>query len=552
MMKDMREMKIELTTLAPVIVTAAHDAQVMTRAQRLVPGSVLRGVLATRFIERKHLGEAAHRDEAFRALFFQRLRFLPGYPVQGKGRAFPLPLSLMKSKPQGEEAPVIKDRFLHKGAEETQGLKSFRGMAVRNGDSIATVSVRTSISLHMTRTTEGSRLLGRSTEGGIFNYEAIAPGQSFAASILGTEEDLRSLLGTLELDEGEGFDCRIGRSHYTEYGRTRLTVRAIGDPPAITAEDVEGDRVILRLDSPFLPGAASLEGASLPSARELLSQALEKALGDTVELQEVYAGAEEIDAFRGVWHLPAPRVAGLAAGTVFSLLRKGGWTETELASLSALCLQGIGSQRAEGCGQLRAWRLGELTLGGMEEAEEAQPAPPIPASVQERVKTILLRRIQESLRVAAYEDVAHLNIKRGQAHFFSELSDMFQYAYRLENMQEGIAAILEGRETHGDGVERAKQWKSDTPFQTTLGKLRLYGKPLKRYLTQKNPPYLREGDQSLEVAVGLSTEEFDRFLDRVSLTREDFAFETGACCFEYWRWFCRYGRKKAYAVGRDA
>ena len=85
---------VTIKTLSPVVLTAMNNAAVMTESRNFINGTVLRGILAARFIENKKLEREAHKDKEFRELFFSELRFIDANPVQGGKRAFVIPFSL--------------------------------------------------------------------------------------------------------------------------------------------------------------------------------------------------------------------------------------------------------------------------------------------------------------------------------------------------------------------------------------------------------------------------------------------------------------------------
>ena len=58
----MERLTVAIKTLSPVVLTAMNNAAVMTESRDYISGTVLRGVLAARFIEMKNLGKAAHED----------------------------------------------------------------------------------------------------------------------------------------------------------------------------------------------------------------------------------------------------------------------------------------------------------------------------------------------------------------------------------------------------------------------------------------------------------------------------------------------------------
>ena len=122
----MQAMNIRIKTVSSVILSALGHASVMTATHDFFGGSVLLGILATRFIEKQKLGKMAHADADFMRLFYGDLRFVDAYPVDPETgvRAIILPFSVQRSKDERE----IRD-LLQKGTELAPGFKGMKGFA---------------------------------------------------------------------------------------------------------------------------------------------------------------------------------------------------------------------------------------------------------------------------------------------------------------------------------------------------------------------------------------------------------------------------------------
>ena len=87
----MRRLKFSIWTLSPVVVTSTSNATMMTDTHTAFSGSIIRGIMASRFVEVQKLDDEAH-DAIFREIFFCGLRFLPANPEILGERSFVLPL----------------------------------------------------------------------------------------------------------------------------------------------------------------------------------------------------------------------------------------------------------------------------------------------------------------------------------------------------------------------------------------------------------------------------------------------------------------------------
>lgn len=549
-MKNVKKQRVVIDTLSPLILTRMSNSTVMTDTKLAISGTILRGVFAERYIACRHLGKDAHKDPAFRRLFFGGLRFVDANPVTCGMRAIALPLSLQKEKAKnGAEMPAIQD--LLKTPEPKLGYKSLRGYAaVSEGDgAIASASVRTSVALHMSRSGAGERLVGSSRDGGIFNYESINAGQSFEGAILGAEEDIAELLAACQITGGK-LHARIGRSRFTQYGDAEITL-----PPREDAEadgfDIEGNladgTIFLRLDTAFLPQTEA-HGA-LPDADVLLQAAIAPQMGAGFSLGRVYAAAAEVENFVSIWGMKQPREYGLAAGTVFELKKDGVWTDEDKANLAALCTDGIGRRRVEGFGQLRVWPRRPLQLTT---TDEEWIVPEKDAKIRAQVQRILDRKRMEQLRIYAYEDVAAMHGLAGKTHFFARLLTLLEQANCAgTDVRVQFRALMNKQEHHDDGQIRARD-RSETPFVRNLHAIDLGDTSLYELLAGDAPlPYAAASGRSWMDAVG--GKETQRLMETVGLSATDFP-EDGAAFYVYFQQVFRYARKRAAGsqMRRDA
>lgn len=182
----MKQLRLEITTKSPVIITSEDSAQVLTGTKTYFTGSMIRGILAELFIQKPSVGKEAHKNEMFRNLFLRKLVFTNAYPTVGEERAYPLPKSLQRSKTTDK----IIDLINGSGAA---GFKGFSGVGVIKENKIHLASVRSSIHFHMSRQGDTERFQGKSKDGGIYNYESIDAGQTFVAYVYGDEDTLKSL-----------------------------------------------------------------------------------------------------------------------------------------------------------------------------------------------------------------------------------------------------------------------------------------------------------------------------------------------------------------------
>lgn len=521
----MHEIKVRIETKAPVILSALGHTSVMTATQDFFSGSVLRGIFAGRYIEARDLGNMAHRDSEFMRLFYGGLRFVDAYPVEPTTdrRGIPLPFSLQRSK----DGSQMQD-LLQKEAEFRPGFKGMKGFAAICGKELRFVNVRRGISLHMSRidlNEEGSaeRLAGKSKSGGIYNYEAISPGQTFEGCICGAEELIRLLSDTL----GTTFPCHAGRSRYTQYGLCEITLMPAQDIPIPHLP--EDGRICLRLDTPFLPCSTAPDDAAsmLDEIVVALNERTSGGFSRSEEGRSLFAKTEEIDNFVGVWGMRRPRETALAAGTVFVIEKQSAWQERDTAAFAALCMDGVGRRREEGFGQLRLWD-GE-GLRRIETTPPEQRPRELCPETRALAAQIIRTHIIEQVRVRAAKDAADA---------LRSFPNAAQHAFaRLECELGGN--IAQARNSMRQAWKNAGN--EQTPLRKNLRTLKIRGCAIHEYFDgadAEKMPYsdlANEADQALIHAA----EELGAEGDFAKLLHTDEVF------YEYWRTFFHFARKIA-------
>lgn len=533
----MKQIIMTIHTLSPVVLSAMSNATVMTASHSYFSGPIVRGILANRYIQQRELGTHAEEDEAFLSLFFDKLRFVAAYPLAADGtRAFVLPFSMQKSK-DGRELLDLMQR------EGRPGFKSMKGFGVAHGAELAPVNVRKTINLHMSRSDikahDGKeRLAGRSMAGGIYNYEAVDAGQSFAGVIYGEDEDLQALCDGLGASKWFGY---AGRSRFTQYGHCAVSLSDIEDIPQEPVE-TGNDTICLRLETPFMPDSNIADDAAtvLGSVATALNERTQG--GFSVELgpQKIVAKSEPVENFVGVWGMKRPRVQSLAAGSVFCLKKDGGWTDADKAALQELLYAGIGSRTEEGFGQLRIWPIVEHTVAkAVAEAPAAKPNA-IHPTVCHHAEAIIRKHFIAQVQVWAAEDVQASKgyFPENSTHFFARLDALLGSSEK--NAQSHLASAI--------GYELGN---TSTPFAKGLQKVAVRDRKLKWYLTEANlsdMPYNQRDWQSL--AEELQLEKAMRVIWGQSKLGNIQSSE--ALFYAYWHAFFRYGRKAAAGAGKGA
>ena len=425
----MRRLKFSIKTLSPIVLTSSGNSTVMTETQSIFSGSIIRGVLASRFVEVQKLTDEAH-DKTFREIFFGNLKFLPATPEVKGQRSFFLPMSLQKGKAGTPDGDNVQD--LLTAEKSLRGYKTLRGLGVLDDKKFYTAQVKTNIFMHMSRSGDKERLAGRSIDGNVYNYESIDAEQNFAGEILGDEETLQRLLEGLKLDGGK-MTAYVGRSRFTQYGKCLVTFNGIENT---SPQSLLTSSCYLRLDTPLIPA-----DDNFLSAEKVLQSEVAKKLGEKFSVGKIFASGVEIENFVVPWGMRRPRVQALAAGSVFELKIPDG---AEISSEKLF--EGFGLRTEEGFGQLRLWTPeNNFKLGKLDDEKISKPQK-FSAQTIELAKKILKAHLLEQVRIYAHEDAdklkPQLKLRGGMTHFFSRLDGLLASVDK-NNLRENFKARLE-------------------------------------------------------------------------------------------------------------
>lgn len=526
----MKQLRLEITTKSPVIITSEDSAQVLTGTKTYFTGSMIRGMLAELFIQTHDVGKEAHKNEIFRDLFLSKLVFTNAYPTVGEERAYPLPKSLQRSKTTGEIIDLVKES----GAA---GFKGFSGMGIIKENEIYLTSVRSSIHFHMSRQGDTERFQGKSQDGGIYNYESIDAGQTFIAYIYGDEAALQSLASELSWTNDQ-LSVRCGRSRRTGYGLCQIRKGKIEDIPcnveAVAKSIAEKETLCLRLDSTLLGtqrlGATvyGINGVGRTVLEELKSIFGEKIAAIETSSKAAFGSMEKVQGFVGIWGVYRPEAMGLSAGSIIQIKTQGEWTKEELYTLHKLLHRGIGERCEEGFGQLRFWVQNEklrLSESNEDVKNEAQAPGSISDSTKELLQTIIDNQIVESIRKQAYQDVQYnaTQLRKADRHVYAQLE-----SYIKPLVETSKPSKIDKNIT--DGINRIMQ-KNWGYYGFFLGnKIGVKSESIAELLLEygKVPKWVQTSNTDINQLIS------DYKLDAIA---DDTVRK------EYWTWFFRYARK---------
>ena len=523
----MRKIPLTIEALSPLVLTAGSQGAILTESGDAISGAIVRGMIAARFIEAQNLGRDAHESEAFRRLFAGALKFSAAYPSKGGESAMRLPLSLQKDK----LSSALADLAASDGTA-LKGYKPLKGCGIVRGAAIERVETAKNISLHMSRDEDGERLAGKSTEGGIYSYESLLPGQAFCGEIVGEAADIQELLTSIDCEDG-AFLSQIGKSRSTQYGLCRIALDAPA-PLEPLAQSLLSSTLRLRLATPLLSDAAFSRNAREVLDEEFLAPLKESAESDDFSLGRIFAASASASNFVGVWNMRRPTQFGLDAGSIFELKKASPWTSRDAAALAALLAEGAGSRTEEGFGRLALWTVDAPTL--FEATQERPERRPVKSErARAIVRAVLRRRIAQSVRLAAYKDAAALTGKlAGMTHAFARLEAMLGPRENLE----GAPARFRAKFAAEVGAKR-------TPLARHLEGVKLGAAELRDILRGERP------ELSPYASLDLSAEVPQELAEDAGFSRPALK-DDGEIFYDYWLWFFRHARKRAVQQRKEA
>jgi CRISPR-associated protein Csx10 len=326
-----------------------------------VPGSLVRGMLVHRYLERKQLpdtGDVFAHAECRRLFFDGAVRYLNAYPlVEGSYRALPTPLALLKRKKDEldkdrQELDLYNSSHADAGNEERRDFEDEDNAQIVDIpfcriDSDEEVRIYrlnpNRVAVHVLR----DRTKGRATreKGAVFQYEALAEGQWFGGVILADNDNDVALIEALLKQRNVAW---LGRSRSANYGRVKITdVTAVDTWREIgsTVAPIDHTVTLTLLSDTLLRNNNGQHLAALDDAT--LSAYLGVQLH--IDKQRTTTQPNNVGGYNRTWRLPLPQAPALKAGSVVVFTIAGAFDAERMAELE---WHGIGERCVEGFGRV--------------------------------------------------------------------------------------------------------------------------------------------------------------------------------------------------------
>ncbi|HAJ36717.1 MAG TPA: hypothetical protein DCL15_13610 [Chloroflexi bacterium] len=462
----MNAIEFLLTTLAPVLVTGPGGGDPNSESSlAYIPGSAIRGMLASRWLA-DHPSVDAATDPTFRRLFLDgSVRYLNAYPALSNGvRMAPTPRSWRVDKEDRNEKHIsdfaLTDAIAQPGSpqptwrspgaafcmvsagyDEENSLWRFKAYSC---------TPRQTIAIHTARV-DRQQVTKDAT---VFRYDALAAGQTFASAIVA--DDPADLIECQRLLPQAGL-VRLGRSQNTGYGLVRISY-----PPDESGEPQTALRQNWREWTPPIADA----GESAPKPTRLVVTLLSDAIvrdpltgaetdditaalyapGETpVRPIDAFVHTEVVGGFNRRWNLPLPQATAIGAGSVFVF----DYNEGLQRRLEELVEQGIGERRVEGFGRIAVnWQMSDQLERADSEHEALAPGDVTltgdqALAAQQLATRILRNRLDERLRAAINQNaIKPHGIRKAQLGRLRVIVQRAQAASRMAERSPANLALL--------------------------------------------------------------------------------------------------------------
>lgn len=438
----MKEIKYFVTVESPVIISESGGISFVAYTKTFIPGSIIRGMLAWRFIKKNSLSEP-HKDSRFKSLFLNdRVSYGNAYIATPDGNIetpdrkisfkenWPLPLSLHHKK---DDENVLIDLLLEsredRSSDNIEQTKWVGGYGRIESISLFTQEVKKQLFFHHER----KRGAGVPEEGKFFNYEAISPGQTFIGTIRFGDDNLlnefkNSIINGINNDKL----FFIGRSKNSQYGRVKIEFEQnendikldFSDQPESEKEQPEksfynSDKIILT----FISDAVLVnERGEYCTDKDSIEAYLKTIIDPNIKIDKAFLRIKEIENYVSVWKLRRPVDYALRAGSC--LVISDGNTEELIKKLNKFKL-GLGIRLSEGFGRfVLNWQRPKLKRGEKKDSQDNLQRETQPCQVNEMrnknnnnsesksvIEGIIRNKIKEITELAAIEKAENFDKK---------------------------------------------------------------------------------------------------------------------------------------------
>lgn len=457
----MNAIHIYLKLESPVLLDAIGSGEENSSCTlSYIPGATLRGALISRY-QSGHPGDLLQDQKAIRLFFSGLVQYLNGYPSpDGCARALPTPRSWRTVKGVSlAELPLCGDLAMGADVKQLDTPVSQR-FCLLDGRQAVVFSPEQTIAVHIA--SEGRGVVRKSAST-VFQYQALAAGQTFSSVILAeTANDMLEIRKFIN----EGDLLRIGRSRYAEYGQVRILKLA----DQVDWREVEGSQLKDTLTLTLLSDTILQDANGQPTLD--MDGEISRRLGNIpVHNRAAFLETVLVSGFNRKWRLPLPQTPAIAMGSVFVYDP----AQVEPARLANIAAEGLGIRRIDGFGRAVVnWPAAkQLDLCAL---PKTQPKPDpqlvkLCSSSQRLALTMANRLLIQKLDERLLEKTQHMQIDgRLSNHQLARMRTLVRHCLIEQNPDPKVIQIFikNLRETARQQLERARFQPGNIPFNYWL------------------------------------------------------------------------------------
>ncbi|MFW6172255.1 MAG: RAMP superfamily CRISPR-associated protein [Elusimicrobiota bacterium] len=429
----MKRVTYTIKVISPLVLSVSGNANNVVYTKDYIPGSVIRGMLAGRYIQKKKIRNDAHKDNDFYNWFLgEKILFRNAYVTNfdkknTNNKSIPTPLSLQHKKYNKSNK---FDLLRQKPLMATKGISGY--ISPINFSQI-NLTVRKRLNYHHQRDPRK----GIAKSGIFFNYESIEPNQIFKGEIIGQENHLNKLMSFFQ-NENIFF---IGRSKNSQYGKINFEFQEGHESFRLNIKLNQKD-VALVMVSPVI--IFNENGFSTTDVNDI-ERVIQKYLGNNISITKSFIKQREIENYVSVWRLRKPNEVCFKEGTCFLL---EGIEKKQEALLQSLQEEGIGERINEGFGQIRFFNQIPTQISDDRESVLAYDHE-YPEQTQLILKEIIRNIIKDEIKRAAVREADSFTKLPSKS-----LMGRLEYMHKTGNLN--ISEIEQLKETAKNQLENSR------------------------------------------------------------------------------------------------
>ena len=372
----MKKISFKISCLSPILIPGAKTDPNSVTSLDYIPGRLLLGYYAGKFIKANELGDDAHLNSDFYSLFLSDSAiFSNSYITDEDNRIYiPTPISIEKEKYEKE----IYDLLILADEDSPENpTKKIGGYIHISGDDVYKKEVEKIYNFHHER----NRETGSTKKGVIFNYEAIAKDQAFLGEIV-YDEKFEPTIKSFLKDE----IIYLGKSKNSQYGKVKIEFLENIDE----LNKDEDDKTLTLLSDTIILDDNGITSLNIDN--------FAKKLG--VKITNSFVKPTVIETYNSKLRFKTPSKDAFLAGSCFML-------EKLPDNYKELEIRGFGENRNEGFGKVifgLQKNDNELSLKERDNEPKDKPKYELPKIAKEIMRELIQNKMVERVKISAMEE----------------------------------------------------------------------------------------------------------------------------------------------------